>query len=239
MYFACLLQVNTTLALMTPLPAQPGHLLIWGFIALAVGLIVLFTVVLRSWRFGIGGAGWLILTGVLGASGVVANFTGTPPRIVFLFVPAFIATAVLVFSTFGARIAALPIGFLVGFQAFRIPVELLIHSAVLEGVAPEQMTWSGWNLDILSGITALLLLPFLTKLPRWCILLWNSAALFLLVWVVGVATLSFPSAFQQLKPDSIWVAWFPFIWLPTVAVTTALMGHLAVFRKFLTKLENL
>ena len=91
------------------------------------------------------------------------------------------------------------------------------------------------NLDILSGISALVLFRFASHLPRWSILLWNSIALFLLVWVVGVAALSFPSAFQQLKPDNIWVAWFPFIWLPTIAVTAAFMGHLAVFRKLLTE----
>lgn len=49
--------------------------------------------------------------------------------------------------------------------------------------------------------------------------------------VVIVAILSIPSPFQQLKPDNIWVAYFPFVWLPTAAVVAALLGHLVLFRK--------
>ena len=127
----------------------------------------------------------------------------------------------------------MPLSFLIGFQAFRIPIELLIHRAVAEGIAPLQMTWNGMNWDILSGISALLLFPFANKIPRWGLLVWNTLALALLLWIVGVAVLSFPGAFQRLRPDNIWVAYFPFVWLPTVAVTSALLGHVVLFRKLL------
>ena len=97
------------------------------------------------------------------------------------------------------------------------------------------MTWDGLNLDILSGVSGLLLFPFVRRIPKLGILIWNTLALCLLVWIVGVSTLSFPSAFQRLGPDNIWVAHFPFVWLPTVAVTAALIGHLAVYRQLLRK----
>lgn len=96
-----------------------------------------------------------------------------------------------------------------------------------------QMTGPGLNLDILSGISALLLFPFARRIPRWGILVWNTLALGLLLWIVGVAILSLPGAFQRLNPDNVWIAYFPFIWLPTLAVTAALLGHIALFRRFL------
>ena len=78
-------------------------------------------------------------------------------------------------------------------------------------------------------------MPFANRLPTWAILIWNTVALGLLLWVVGVAVLSFPTEMQQLKPDNIWVAHFPFIWLPTVAVSVAFLGHLIVYRKALSR----
>jgi len=227
-------QIGENISMM-PLPGQPSSLLIIGFVVLGIGLVAGTAIILKSWRFAAGGAIWLLLTGLLGRSGVLADFSGTPPRIVLLFLPTFVGVAALIFSPFGRRIVDLPIAVLVGAMAFRLPVELLIHLAVRDGVAPPQMTWTGMNFDILAAISGLVLIPFAKQIPRWGILLWNVAALGLLLWVVGVATLSMPTAMQKLEPDNIWVAYFPYVWLPTIAVACALLGHLAIFRKLLGK----
>ena len=199
---------------------------------------MMFAVAQKSWVVLIAGAAWLLLTGVLARSGLLADFSATPPRIALLLFPAILFAILLGVSKFGTRLSLMPLAFLIGFQAFRIPVELLIHRAVEEGIAPPQMTWTGWNLDILSGVSALLLFPFARKIPRWGILTWNTLALALLLWIVGVAVLSFPGPFQRLKPDNVWVAYFPFIWLPTVAVTSALLGHVALFLRLLRGRER-
>ena len=193
----------------------------------------MFALVLKSRGLLLAGVAWLAITGIIAETGLLSDFSSMPPKIVLLLVPTFAATIALAFSKFGERLSLLPLTFLVGYQAFRVPVELLIHRAVQEGVAPPQMTWNGINFDIFSGITALLLFPFVRRIPNWGILIWNTLALCLLLWIVGVAALSFPTAFQRLEPGNIWVAHFPFVWLPTVAVTSALIGHLAVYRKLL------
>ncbi|MEO7167134.1 MAG: hypothetical protein ABI016_08860 [Chthoniobacterales bacterium] len=90
--------------------------------------------------------------------------------------PAFLLAVVIGFSKSGTCLSLLPPTFLIGFQAFRIPVELLIRRAVQEGIAPRQMTWTGLNLDILPGISALLLFPVGRRIPRWGILVWNTLA---------------------------------------------------------------
>jgi hypothetical protein len=95
------------------------------------------------------------------------------------------------------------------------------------------MTWSGMNFDILTGVTALILAPVASRIPRALVLTWNTVGLGLLLWVVLVASLSFPTAFQVFHPDNTWVARFPYVWLPSVLVTAALLGHVVVFRKLL------
>lgn len=200
---------------------------------MAVFLVVIFAFVQKSWVVLLAGAAWLLLTAGLARAGVLADFSTVPPRIGLLLFPALLFTVFLGFSSFGDRLSLLPLSFLIGFQAFRIPIELLIHRAVAEGIAPQQMTWNGMNWDILSGISALLLFPFANRIPRWGLLAWNTLALALLLWIVGVAVLSFPGAFQRLKPDNVWVAYFPFVWLPAVAVTSALLGHVVLYRRLL------
>lgn len=218
---------------MTPLPANPSALLLSGFVVLSILLVGSFGLVTRSKRAAVTGAGWLLLTGILGATGWLADFSGTPPRAILLFVATALCVIVLAFTKFGARFAALPLSLLIGFQGFRVLVELLIHGAVREGIAPPQLTWGGMNYDILFAISALVIFPIAFRLPRWCILTWNAIGVLFLVWVVGVAVLSMPTTWQKLTPDNVWVTWFPFVWLPTVLVVSALFGHLVIFRKVL------
>ncbi|MEE9405409.1 MAG: hypothetical protein V3V20_10990 [Algisphaera sp.] len=205
--------------------------LTFGFIALPVLLALFLGAICRSWRILAAALLWLAFTGAIAASGFLTDFSARPPRLLLLLGPTFLLTFILSFSSLGSRLMKLPLALLVGYQAFRIVIELLIHQAVVEGVAPPQMTWSGFNWDIASGITALMLAPWVSKAPRYVVLVWNTLALALLLCVVTVAILSVPGPFQQMKPDNTWVAYFPFVWLPTVAVVAALLGHIAVYRK--------
>ena len=86
---------------------------------------------------------------------------------------------------------------------------------------------------IVFGVSALFLFPIAFRLPRWTLLVWNTAGVFSLVWVVGVAVLSMPTAYQKLTPDNTWVAFFPFVWLPSVIVVSAIFGHLTIYRKLI------
>jgi len=214
-----------------PLPAEPGIYLEIGFIALSVAMVVGFGFVARSKLVLLSGGIWAAICGFVGYSAVLADFSTIPPRMMFLFLPTFAGVVFLAFSRYGKRLTNFSITFLVGFQSFRILVELLSHEAVSQGVAPPQMTWTGLNYDVLTGITALVLIPFASKLPKWALHAWNTAGFLLLFLVVAVAIASLPTAFQQLKPDNVWVAYFPFIWLPTILVSFALLGHLVLFRK--------
>jgi hypothetical protein len=179
-------------------------------------------------------AAWLALTGVLGASGLVAR-TALPPPLFVLLLAATAATVALAFSPLGALLARhLPLALLVGYQAFRIPVELLLHQGHVEGFVPVQMTYVGLNFDVATGISALAVAWALRagRLGRRGVLVWNVAGLLLLANIVTIALLSAPTPLRAFpgSPSNAWVRHAPWIWLPTVLVQAALLGHLLVFR---------
>ena len=128
---------------------------------------------------------------------------------------------------------------LIGLQVFRLPLELAMHHASDLGVMPSVMSYSGRNFDIVTGISALVLLPLLLKcrLPLSVIWSWNVLGFALLLNVMMVAIRATPvfGHFGEAQLNT-WVAYVPFVWLPSVLVTVAWAGHLLVFRKLLRQL---
>ena len=180
---------------------------------------------------------YLVIPAVLAEAGALDRYDPMPaPGLVLILVLA-IATVVLALSRFGSRIAtSLGIASLVGYQAFRIPVEWLLHRLYGEGVVPVQMTWSGRNFDVITGITALSLGMWLARTPsrpRGLLHAWNLLGFALLANVVAVAVLSAPVPFRTFMegPPNLLPSTFPFIWLPTFLVQLALFGHLALFKE--------
>lgn len=182
------------------------------------------------------------VSGILGFSTVAAStgrlsrFDVMPPYVLRFIVPHVMLTMILSRSPFGRRLAmGLPISVLVGFQAFRILVELLLHRFYLQGLIPVQMTFAGRNFDILSGLTAIPLAWFAARsqVPRWMLYAWNFLGLALLINIVGTAIVSMPGPLRLFTndPANTLIARWPYIWLPTFLVTTALMGHLLLFRR--------
>jgi hypothetical protein len=182
----------------------------------------------------VGIAVWLAATCALAASGLLARLLLPPPLLVLL-VAAIALTATLAFSRLGTLLArSLPLALLVGYQAFRIPVELLLHRGHVEGFVPPQMTYLGLNFDVLTGISALGVAWAVRarRVGRRGVLLWNVAGLLLLANIATIAALSVPGPFRVFanSPSNAWVRHAPWIWLPTVLVQAAFLGHLLVFR---------
>lgn len=180
-------------------------------------------------------AAWLGVSTLLAESGVLREFDRRPPPFLLLAFGFTLATAALAFSPVGTRLVqGVGIGWLIGFQAFRIPVELWLHRLYQEGVVPVQMTYSGRNFDIVSGILALALGVWAMKRqpPRWAIWVFNIVGLALLVNIVTVAILSAPTPLRQFfnEPANTFVAYWPYVWLPAFLVQAAWFGHLLVFR---------
>ena len=178
---------------------------------------------------------WLLLTALAAASGALRRFDTFPPPFAGLLLALTAIGVAVPCSPLGTRLVrGLPLWVLVGSQVFRFPLELLMHRAFVEGVMPVQMSYSGRNYDILTGISAGLLGWWLARgrVPRWVVAAWNVLGFALLVNIVAVAVLSTP-LFRWFGDDRLntFVTYPPFVWLPAVLVTAALMGHILVWRK--------
>ncbi len=182
---------------------------------------------------------WMTATWRAAESGVLRLWDATPPPFALLVVGILGVTAVLACTAYGRRLAlGLPLWVLIGIQGFRLPLELAMHAMYERGVMPEQMSYSGRNFDIVTGITALMVawLVFSGRVGRRVVLTWNVLGLLLVLNVVTVGILSTPR-FRLFGDDrvNVFITYPPFVWLPAVMVLAALAGHLIVFRAVLRR----
>lgn len=185
-------------------------------------------------------AAWMAGTYAAAASGALARFDERPPALVIVLAVMVILTLGLGLSKLGGRLAhGLPLAALIGFQGFRLPLELLMNQAAREGVMPVQMSFMGWNFDILTGTSAIVVawLASRGKLPRWGAVVWNALGSILLLTIVAIAVASTPlfAAFGTSPAElNTWIASPPYVWLPAVLVAGALFGHVLVWRRLLS-----
>lgn len=182
---------------------------------------------------------WMGVTGAAADSGILQRFDRMPPPLMIVLFMVITTALGLGFSSVGARLAhGLPLAALVGFQAFRLPLELVMHQAARDSLMPVQMSYSGMNFDIVTGASAVVLavLLRLKQAPMAWVAAWNALGfvLVLVVASIGVASTPMIHAFGT-EPEQInlWIAFFPFVWLPAVMVVAALAGHIVIARKLL------
>jgi len=187
---------------------------------------------------------WLLVPAALASQGALDRYDPLPAPALILVGVLTLGTVGLALSPFGARLAAgIPLAGLVGFQAFRVPLEWLLHELYGEGRLPVQMTYAGRNFDIVSGLLAAALAYGLWKGGRagWLVVAWNLLGMALLVNIVTIAVLSTPVPFRYFlnEPPNLLPSTFPFVWIPTFLVQAALFGHILVFRAGAPQLTRL
>jgi hypothetical protein len=224
-------------------------ILTWSFVALAIVVAGGFVAAVhvsqaRSARSStprytalaaVATAAWLAATLVLAASGRL-SFTSRPPTAGLLIVVSVVLAFAVGTSRLGWRLATgVPLAALVGAQAFRFPLELMLHRAYREGLMPVQMSYSGFNFDILTGLSAIVVAVYFARRPGAVVAVrvWNAAGIVLLANILTIAVLSTPTPIRVFhnEPANDWIAHAPWVWLPTVFVVTAIIGHIVVFRR--------
>lgn len=220
-----------------------------AFTLLTLGVVAMDLVVLgaaapagrrRVWlrRGVVVAAVWMAAHALIARSGVLEG-QGMPPPVMPYLAANMVVGVLVVLSPLGRRLATLPWAVLVGLHAFRLPLEVLLHALYTDGVLPVQMTWSGRNLDVVTGILALGLGLYGRARPLSRGLVWAFALVGfgLLVNVVGTAVLSAPTPFRTFLegPPVVLPFHVPYNWIVNVHVWTALVGHLVLFRALLTR----
>ena len=140
------------------------------FVAMAIAMVAVIVVAMR--RGGAGPAHYLaVFGGLVAFVAVVAS--GAPaarplPVVPLLFAGVLIGAIAFALSSIGRRLAATSsLAILVGVQAFRLPLELVLHDWASTGTIPETMTWTGQNFDIVAGALALIAALSCGERVRW------------------------------------------------------------------------
>lgn len=184
---------------------------------------------------------WMVILSSLSWIGFFSNFNTIPPRfVIIVLVPLITLIWVLLISKTTKRILTyIPKQTIIHLQVFRVIVEILLWLLFIQNLLPVQMTFEGRNFDILVGITAPLVAYFgITKYqwPKNVLIVWNLLSLGLLINIVTIAILSFPTPFRYFmnEPANTIVAEFPFVWLPGFLVPLAYGLHFLSIRQLIS-----
>jgi len=204
-------------------------------IGISILALLMAALVARAsgWRVGVGIFAILAFEYFIAAQGVLKQWERLPPALMVMMAVLVILTLRLAFS---GRLDHLSIGVIVLSQAFRLPLELVMHQAYADGLMPKQMSFSGCNFDIVTGATALVVgaLALRGAAPKWLLIAWNLLGTLLLLTIMAIAVVSTP-VFEYFgtAPDQLntWIADPPYVWLPGVLVPSALLGHALLWRR--------
>lgn len=234
----------------------PDHIIIEApafdaFTAIGITAITIFVAVFAPLVLTHGDRGralrwFLVILAVMAVSGVAASagwlsrFDRFPPPMAMMMVAVIAGGIGLGLSPFGKRLAvATPLVALIGLQGFRLPLELLMHRAAELGIMPKQLSYSGYNFDIFSGLGAIILYIAATmgmRLPRALLWAWNIWGMLCLgaIAIIAVTTSPMVRAFGDAPGQlNTWVLYMPYVWVPVVLVTAAIAGHVLISRKLL------
>jgi predicted aspartyl protease len=181
----------------------------------------------------------LLLQAMLAFTGFYTATGTMPPRFPLMVMPSLLVILIVFVTQNGWRfLDTLSLKQLTWIHTVRIPVEIVLWWLYAQKQIPAVMTFEGLNFDIISGITAPLLLIFAFSngnVHKKLLLTWNITCLLLLLNIVIISVLSSPVPFQQLSFDQPNTAmqYFPFVWLPAFIVPVVLFAHLASIRLLL------
>jgi hypothetical protein len=216
----------------------------------ALVLVVAFVVFRALWHVRVGlpmiagiASIYLVVPAALASRGLLDRYDPLPAPALVMVAIITALTLAIALSSPGARVVAgVGLPALVGFQAFRIPLEWILYRLYQQGVIPVQMTYAGRNFDIVTGVTAAALAVWLLwgRPPKRIVLAWNILGLALLANIVTIAVLSTPVPFRQFGdgPPNTLPSLVPYVWLPTFLVQLALAGHLLLFRRLAAETER-
>lgn len=185
-------------------------------------------------RVAVGLGAWMLVQYTIAASDFYLNSASLPPRFALALVPPLAMVISLVIMPGGRRwLARLDARSLLWLHVLRIPVEVVLLWLYQEGVVPVELTWSGRNADVLSGLSAAFMLWWWRDrdlLQRSWFRYWNIAALLLVLNVLIHGVFSGPSPFQQFHCAGPVFALLqaPYVWLPSVLVPLVILAHSAL-----------
>jgi hypothetical protein len=179
---------------------------------------------------------WAAAVTAWSGSGIMSDFTIFP----FNFMPVLIVPLVVILvTTFSGKmtdvLSHVPAHHIIRLQTFRFFVEMMLWLLFIGNQLPVQMTFEGYNFDIVAGITSAGVAWMVSRrmANRSFIIGWNIFCLLLLINIVTIAILSTPTPVRVFMndPANYIVAVFPISFLPGFLVPLAYMLHFFSLRQ--------
>ena len=191
----------------------------------------------------IGIAIYACLQSLLAYFGFYQVVDSVPPRVIFVMLPFLAMLAYGLLPTqISIVIASRNLVCSTYLHSIRILIEIILYHLFLQKMIPELMTFNGRNFDILAGLTApiMALLHHKKKIDNQILLIWNFAALALVLFILINGILSAQIPIQQFafnQPNRA-ILYFPFILLPSIIVPIVIYSHLTDILILLKKIKN-
>ena len=206
-------------------------LVYYGILLLSIAVTVL--TVVAAWALVVGGG-----AAMAAHQGLLTDFESVPPPFASAALVFFFGPIALSRTRVGRTAAdAIPLQLLVLIQAFRLPLELVMSHAADAGIMPEQLSFSGFNYDIVTGVSALVLGVAMIVNPRlnlrWVKLwnLWGSLCLAVIAFIAVSSSPMFMHFGDAPHQINSWVLHFPYVLLPALLVSHAIFTHAVIFQK--------
>lgn len=185
---------------------------------------------------------WFVYAGTLGFLGIARDQDLRPPGLVYLVAPAVLLVLFLARSAAGENLArSVPLAILVGFQGFRVGVEVALHALWQAGLAPHLLTLTGGNVEILVGATAPVAAWLSTRgrLGERLAFAWNVLGCLSLLNVVARAMLTSPGLLHGIDAEvpNVALGLFPYSFIPGFMAPFAMLLHVLAFRALAARRE--
>ena len=183
---------------------------------------------------------WFLYGGILSYSGIFSDPEKKPLFFFLLIVPFIVWTIVIIKTALGREIAlSVPIKLLIGFQVYRVGIELFLENLWQIGLVPNMMTYHGANFDILIGLSAPIIAFLLERnfISKKVALIWNCLGLVVLANVVARGFLTTPGFLNILSDDypNTALTTFPFTYIAVLMVPVAASLHIFSIRNLRSK----
>jgi hypothetical protein len=184
---------------------------------------------------------WLVYVGLFSSLGYMRDLSLRPPGILWVVGPVILFVVfVVVRFNIGARVAAaIPLWLILGFESFRIGVELLVHRLWEDGLVPKLLTYEGGNVDMVFGLSAPIIAWIATtgRLGLRLAMGWNVLGLLSLASVTASAVLTGPIKLISTEVPTVAMGFFPYTFIPGFLVPLAVTLHALAIRAIAARLR--
>lgn len=173
---------------------------------------------------------WFFIQYLIVQSGFYHNLS-LPPRIPLLMIlPLFLFTGIFLYRNRNHGILQhLPLTAPITYQSFRAFIEVLFYLTFVAGILPVQVTFEGYNYDVLLGLSALPIGWYASRPNpnKRLLIAWNILGIAVVAFAAFtfITSFYFPQLWGYSANDILGFAEFPFLLLPTFFMPSAIFMH--------------